>query len=708
MKCTLAASLAGLVIAFGSAQADTLSGHVAGWVEQANEVGSAPDESPVVLSVYLNFTNKAALDSLVAAQTTKGNPLYGQFLTPGQFRTRFAPPASSVAAVEKALRGWGFTVGREPASRFYIEAVGTVAQVKAAFLVSQNLYSYQGLTLRANAENPTVPASIAATIAYIGGLDDSELLIHPFHATPDQPSSVTASANASSDPNAPPPVAAAAPPSHCDTYWGDLTAAVSAAPTPYPAALPWLNCGYTPLQIQVAYGVDNVGLDGTGVRVAITDAYASPTILADANMYSANHGLPRLNSSNFTQVVQPDIYNLPAPPKDRGLPSRCGVQGWFTEETLDVEAVHAIAPGATIIYVGAQSCSTPLTDVLYDTIDEGRADIITSSWGNTGEAYKPTQRLVAEVLAFEQAAAQGISILFSSGDNGDESQALGIAEADSPASNPFVTAVGGTTLALYNSSGKKDEWGWGTYRGFFSGVSVSGDGTTVTDTGLGAFSFYAGAGGGPSFFFLQPAYQASVVPSALATTTYLADGTPMPLGASFRVVPDVAMDADPYSGFLIGETYTIAGNPISDFGCVPESTTLEYCEGGIGGTSLASPLFAGVLALINQQRFANHLSAIGFANPALYQLTIGTPGSTTTPLVDVQAPASPVAVLRGYLANPTELRLVTVNSVPDASCPAGVCEGLDDLFLLTTSGYDNVTGLGTPYVPALIKALGGP
>ena len=705
IRRALAAFVASAALAVGSAQADTIPGHVAGWVSRAAQVDTAPDATPVVLAVYLKFNNKSNLDTLVAAQTTKGNPLYGHFLTPGQFRTQFGPPASSVAAVENALRHWGFRTVREPASRFYIEAIGTVAQVKAAFHVSQNLYSYQGLTLRANAEDPTVPASIAAAVTYIGGLDESELLIHPFHARPDEPA--TASANASSNPNAPPPVASALPPSHCDTYWGDLTATVSAAPKPYPAQLPWLICGYTPQQIRAAYGIDRVAQDGTGVRVAITDAYASPTILADANMYSANHGLPPLNGSNFKQVIQPDIYNLPAPPKSRGLPAKCGVQGWFTEETLDVEAVHSVAPGATIIYVGAQSCDAPLTDVLYDTIDEGRADIITNSWGNNGEVMAPV-RVAAEVLAFEQAAAEGISVLFSSGDDGDLSQINGTASGSSPATDPFATAVGGTTLALYNGSGSKDEWGWGTYRAFFSGVSVSNDGTAVTDTGLGAFSFYAGAGGGPSLVFQEPPYQNPIVPSALANTTYLASGQAVPLNPARRVTPDVALVADPYSGFVIGQTYTIAGNPVNDYGCVPESATLEYCEGGIGGTSLASPLFAGVLALVNQQRFANHLGAIGFVNPALYQLPVGAPGSTTTPLVGVQAPSTPKAVLRGYLGSPGLLRLVTVNSAPHPSCPGGVCEGVDDVFLQTMPGYDNVTGLGTPRVPAFISALGGP
>ena len=95
----LAAGLAGLVFAAGAAYADTLPGHVAGWVARATAVDTAPDATPVVLSVYLKFSNQAALDALVAAQTSGNNPQHGHFLTPGQFRTQFGPPASSVAAV---------------------------------------------------------------------------------------------------------------------------------------------------------------------------------------------------------------------------------------------------------------------------------------------------------------------------------------------------------------------------------------------------------------------------------------------------------------------------------------------------------------------------------------------------------------------------------------------------------------------------------
>jgi subtilase family serine protease len=169
------------------------------------------------------------------------------------------------------------------------------------------------------------------------------------------------------------------------------------------------------------------------------------------------------------------------------------------------------------------------------------------------------------------------------------------------------------------------------------------------------------------------------------------------------VTPDIAMVADPYTGFLDGETYTKAGDPTFDSFCKSLSATTEYCEIGIGGTSLSSPLFAGVLALVNQARFTHNKPAIGFVNPALYTLAVGAPGTRSSPILDVQAPSIPAAVLRGYIDDQSEVRVVTMNSVPNAGGTATV-EGADTSYL-TRKGYDEVTGLGTPYVPALIDAL---
>jgi len=164
------------------------------------------------------------------------------------------------------------------------------------------------------------------------------------------------------------------------------------------------------------------------------------------------------------------------------------------------------------------------------------------------------------------------------------------------------------------------------------------------------------------------------------------------------------MVGDPYTGFIVGETYAITGDPVLDVGCVKISKKNEYCEESVGGTSLSSPLFAGVLALVNQARFDKHKHAVGFVNPALYLLGVGAPGSTYAPIIDVRAPKAPTAVLRGYLGDPNTVRVVTMNSVPSATDPTKVIEGANTSFM-TTPGYDNVTGLGTPNVPAMIKAF---
>src|SRR6202000_433976 len=174
------------------------------------------------------------------------------------------------------------------------------------------------------------------------------------------------------------------------------------------------------------------------------------------------------------------------------------------------------------------------------------------------------------------------------------------------------------------------------------------------------FEFYSGAGGGPSLSQLAPSYQAKVSFSFSGFTT-LANGAKVPLETPHRVTPDIAMLADPYTGFLTGETYTKAGDPTFDGFCQSLSSKTEYCEIGIGGTSLAAPTFAGVLALVNQARFDRKKPAIGFVNPALYTLKVGAPGSTSTPIADVRPPTQPAAVLRGYSNDQTMVRVVTMN-----------------------------------------------
>lgn len=716
----LSLTLAGLSHAGSSGEQK----NVPQWATPAHRVASAAESDRVTIVAFLSLRNQTALKDLIAAQSTPSNAQYGKYLTPDQFHAQFSPKAEDVKRVQSTLEKLGFHVDHTPVSGLFVQASGSVSQVKATFGVSQDLYAYKGKILRANAETPRIPATLSDVVTYVAGLDQTSALRTPNHirfneAAPTAATALAAKSSAapssaaavssSITPTAPPPVAAGLPSIVCNTYWGEHSATLSTAPAPYRKTLPWVLCGYDPQQVRAAYGADRVREDGAGVRVGIVDLYASPTIVEDANRYSKNHRLPPLTDENFKQIVQPGIYDVPAS-------DPCGPQGWYGEESLDVDAVHSMAPGAFIVYSSTE-CTDPGNGGLYTLIDNHSADIVTNSYSYNGENLS-TDFINSENQFFLQAAAEGMSILFSTGDNGDLAAINGYASGTWDATSPYVTAVGGTSLAL-ERDGSKREWGWGTSRVLMNAVTVAADGKSVATTGPALpFTFYAGSGGGPSVVLLAPWYQAAV-PYSLSGYTTLVDGTVVPLGAAYRVTPDISMVGDPYTGFLYGETFTIAGDPVSDAGCTPTSATTEYCEASIGGTSVSSPLFAGVLALVNQARFEDRKGPVGFVNPALYSLGHAHEGDDSesegeegewAAIVDVKKPHSPTAVLRGYLGNPHKLRVVTINSmpnpnyVPDEDDQPAVLEGTDSSYR-TTRGYDEVTGLGTPNVPALIRAF---
>jgi len=723
------ACAATMASAAGTAAGVIAPGHVAGWVRNAVKSGVAADSTSVTIAVHMRLQNAAALKTLATAVSSPASKQYGQYLTTQEFGTRFAPATADVYAVTALLEQAGMKDVAVGPHGVYVSATATVVQMRTTFKVSQNLYSYKGRTLRANAEEPTIPAALAGKVLYIEGLDDTALMRTPQHKSVTLGTLVAPAAvsPANSPPVTPPPVAANLPSPYCNTYYGAgvLVATLSTAADVYGAAIPWLNCGYTPQQIRAAYGLNKVAYTGKGVTVAITDAYASPTILADSNRYAANHGLPKLvNGKNFSQIIPLGIYNVnPA--------ETCGPYGWWGEQSLDFAAVHGTAPDANILYVGARDCGTSLDIAFANTVYNRLADIVTNSWGNTGELIAPgTQAFYDQAL--QAGAVQGMTVLFSSGDGGDEAAINGVASGDWPATSAWATGVGGTTLEIMDSTGAKAEYGWGTYRAYLANAMVN-SAKSVTTSGVAQtsafgytfddYSFYSGAGGGISLLEKQPAYQAAAVSTALATTLNLASGYTEPLPAPQRVSPDVAMDADPYTGYLIGETFTIAGNPGSDAGCKPISKTEEYCEIGFGGTSLASPLMAGVMAVMNQKRNAHGEPLVGFANPLLY--SVGSRGDGVTfnqALNQITAPANPVAVLRGYANDLTRIRVITINSVPFllttapyglTVCGLPVCLGINDVWNFTSlssasmpptpAGYNDVTGLGVPYVPKLIN-----
>ncbi len=595
--------------------------------------------------------------------------------------------------MQSALRDLGFQVGHTPDSGLLVTARGTVAQIKTAFHVSQNLYSYRGKTLRAHAEDPTIPAALSGLVSHISGLDDSRLLMRPAH------SQRTATADTSATIQPPYGYPVGFP---CSNYWGDTTAQLeSPSPFPYGSDLPWLPCGSTPQQIQQAYGADRVSETGKGVRIAITDLYYSPTLMKDANRFFANHNLPLLTSANFQQMFPSNVNYVPP-----GDP--CNATGWWGEQTLDVEAAHSMAPGAFIVFVAGvcnaldQVDNGVAIDPLYQVIDNRLADIVSNSWAYYGEEDVSPAQIESDNAEFMQAAAQGMSLLFGSGDWGDGTP-IGqeIASGNWPSTSPYATAVGGTSLLLKNASGEKAEFGWASYDTSFLNPSISANGETVTDQGWMPFAWIGGSSGGPSLVMLQPSYQTNVVPGWMATRTHLADGALVPLYPPRRVTPDVAMVADVNNGgMLVGETYLISSPPV-DAGCLQLTTTTEYCEQPSGGTSLATPLFAGVMALVNEDRFSQNQGPVGFVNPALYRLPVGKEGSNA-PINNVNAPSEPIGALLGLLGIDNLAAFVTVDSYAESN--GKVIENVDTS-LRSQPGYDNVTGLGAPNVPTLITAL---
>jgi len=694
--------LAGLYAIATPAAAATLTTQIAPWIAHATKIGTVDDRQPITLMLHLNLRNQDQLKSFVSSISKPGSASYGKYLTLEQFRATYAPAADDVQAVRDFLSNAGFKVTETAPSGIYVMAEGTVGQARAAFHVNEDYFHFKSRTVRANSIAPSLPDRLASVITAVKGLDevaDTKYVhtVRPFHgplrAAPATSRAVTPT---------PPPVADNVPPAFCAATWNAASTTQLPANAPFAAKNGWANCGYTPQQVRSAYNAVKTQYDGEGVVVAIVDAYASPTMLADANAYAVNHDLPALSAINFRQTLPPGIYGAnPADP--------CGPQGWWGEESLDVASVHGMAPGAKINFVAGANCGVGLDNALAHTIDTAAADIITNSYGDNGEDL-PQSYMQAQDALFMEAAALGISVLFSSGDNGDLSQYNGVASGSWAADSAYVTAVGGTSLGL-KADGSKVEFGWGNYFAQLAGVSISTDGSSITNTGNSGYQFYAGSGGGASLYEAQPDYQASVVPAALSGQTYSATGEPIYFSAPHRVSPDIALVADPFTGYLYGESFTIAntGHPVKDallnYGCVPTTGTQEYCEGDIGGTSLASPLMAGVLARVNQARIAHSKPMVGFANPWLYGLKVGKLGNHADPLGDIVAPRVPQAVMYSVDGTPAATFIVSIDASVAPACTkaSGICLGVDDVFNNTTLGFDNVTGLGVPDVGTLVR-----
>lgn len=649
-------------------------------LSSATSVGATPSAATVEFDIGLNPSDVAGAEALAKAVSDPTSPSYRRFLTPSQWEQRYSPTTADVKAVETWLRQQGIAVEAVTPDRLTIEASASAATVEKAFGTALGQYRRNGRSLRLASRSLAVPAAIAGLIAGVTGIDQT--LATPDHVgASTQPAKKPGKQEEIPQPegfrNAPP----------CSDYYGQLS---DATDPPFgggfPEPLPYAVCGYLPAQLQGAYGLTpqlEKGDDGAGVTVAIVDAYASPTLFSDARRYSElNQPGEALSGVQFSESLSPKFNET----------ELCEASGWFGEQTLDVEAVHAMAPAAKILYVGAKNCLSALYKSVQEVVDGHLASIITDSWGDDGGDLLDsagTRRSFDHVLLM--AIGTGIGVQFAAGDEGDEFANLGMTVADYPPSSPYQTAVGGTSLQINAADERLGELGWSTSKSALCTatlVAAAYPGCKKGSIGRwlpkapGAYDY--GGGGGTSYEYPEPYYQEGVVPQALAARNSRLTGI------LNRVEPDVAMDADPATGMLVGETQTF-----------PDG--VYYDQYRIGGTSVASPLFAGLMADADQAAGG----PLGFVNPLLYKLDAeAAPGA----FYDV-LPSTPQALVRNDYIDGVDAKEGIITSVRtlDYQGKEEYCSGTGNcakqkVALETAPGFDSMTGIGAPG-PDLVTAL---
>ena len=534
---------------------------------------TAAPSAVVRFQVQLRLRDQAGAERLATAVSTPGSSAYGHYLSPASFNARFAPTQSQASSVTRFLSSYGITVTSTAANRRWIQARGTGDQVGRAFGVQMRSYRMGSDVRLTDDRAVSVPNSLASTILTVTGLNETG------GAKPGllgkDPASTSPGATRPAQDHLKTP---------CSSSWGARHAKL---PSAYgTSSFPTSICGYTPAQLQAAYGMQGAiagGRNGKGVSVAIIDAYSLPTMEADADRYFAHYGEAGFAAGQYQEIL-PRHYRLQGP---------CGEASWQTEQVLDVESVHGLAPGADVTYVAGKQLQLP------GPADAAQHDRQRTPGRHREQLLGSVQRGVGAHLMAER-----LSRGAGAGGRGRDRPVL-----LRPRQRRHLGSVrlGGARLPRIGPDGDRD-------RGNLARVGLHGclpvrdrmgqrpGGSRVRlvrhrPIGYNPAppgTFYAGTGGGVSTLFKQPAYQKDAVPANLSH---------MYGGPARRVEPDLSADADPYTGYRLGYTDPASG----------AWTRVTY-----GGTSLATPLVAAMVADASQHR----ATPVGFFNPLLYSIAV--------------------------------------------------------------------------------------
>jgi hypothetical protein len=557
----------------------------------ATAAGAVAPATSITGAVVLAPRDPAALQGFIAAVSDKGSPQFGHYLAPGQFAGRFGPSTAVIAHVRAQLQTDGLTVGPASGDGLLVRFTGSAAAVQRAFSTTlERVRLRDGTIDRATTSAVHLPAAIAPAVSTVVGLDDlgREQPAGLLHASPSQ--------------------------------IGDHPAARSAT-FPHPAGSPAPcadarsaaahNDGLTDDQIANAYGA--FGLYGAG------DLGAGQHIALYENEQFARSDIRTFDTCYFgaTQTAAM-MSRLHLRRVDGGLPSGPG----SGEASLDIEDVSAMAPGATIDvyegpFTGEDSFDYDSLDEYMAIVDADRDQVVSTSWGLCEQSIEQGQTGLeqAENSLFEQAAAQGQTVFSAAGDNGEDdcntNETPNVApgqnpvSVDDPSSQPYVVAVGGTSITdAAGPSSAEQVWNDGPDGGAGGGgISQAWEmpswqqAARVPGIALPGSAAYRNAAAVEQQYGFPTDFCQATIPGATATTPC-------------RLLPDVSAQADEYTGSVTVYSAEYAG---------------IYSANGwttTGGTSSSAPIWAAMLADVNASPTCAQSSTtargVGFASPLLY------------------------------------------------------------------------------------------
>jgi hypothetical protein len=514
----------------------------------ARRLGVTSGSKRISGAVALAPRDPVALEAAATAASDPRSPSYHHYLDKGGFAAAYGPSAATIDAVKSTLSAAHLTVTSVSSNGLLVHFAGTAAQAGNAFRTRLATYRLAGHVGTQTTTSPSFPASIAPAVVGVIGLDTVLTQSSDFKHT-NQPAQVKAVTHKFARPA------------------GSASACPAARETAAEIG------GLTDDQITHQYGVDGLysnGDLGQGQTIALyeLEPFSMTDVAAFDSCYYGAHAAT-------TMAGRISLH-----PVDGGA----GVGSGEGEAILDVEDLSGVAPDANIEVYSAPNSTAAALDEYNQMVQDDSASVISTSWGRCESDMQASDpgAIAVENTIFEQAALQGQTVFSAAGDAGSDDCSLGgpttpQLTVDDPSSQPFVTAVGGTTTT--DSTSRPDEQVWN-------------DGAT-----LGA------GGGGVSSIWGAPSWQQPVVDSASAARA-VADGAPpcaqSANGGLCRELPDVSAQADELTG----------------------SITVYAAEfhGWItaGGTSSATPLWAAMLAEVNASAGCVASGDVGFASPALY------------------------------------------------------------------------------------------